>query len=233
MIISLVSSVPHFMRNSRALLTIPCLALVLACSVSEPRWQQATNVECLVWNPQPDPGDTVTWTGPCVAGKANGAGTEVFRYLDHGTLKEQRYVGTMTAGKLQGHGTLYFDNGDQFEGEFSNGSRVRGLYTRSNGDRYEGPYKNDKPNGFGTFLFNNGARYVGDFVDGIFQGNGTSTDPAGSRYVGQFHDGLPHGHGTLQLSSGQVFSGQWKDGCLIGGNQVAAVGVTKEKCQLK
>ena len=137
MIIPLVSSVPHFLRNSRALLTIPCLALVLACSVSAPRWQQATNVECLVWNAQPDPADTVTWTGPCVAGKAHGAGTEVFRYRDHGTLKEQRYVGTMTAGKLQGHGTLYFDNGDQFEGEFSDGSRVHGLYTRPNGDRYE------------------------------------------------------------------------------------------------
>lgn len=226
------SRVP-FIRGSRLLWSLTCVAVMLGCSASEPRWQQVTNIKCVVWNPEPDPGDSVTWSGPCVAGKADGAGTEVFRYFDHGTLKEQRYDGTMSAGKLQGHGTLYFDNGDKFEGEFSDGTRVHGLYIHANGDRYEGPYKNDKPNGFGTFLFNNGARYTGDFVSGIFQGNGSSTDPAGSRYIGEFHQGLPNGRGTLQLSNGQVFTGQWKDGCLSGGNQVAAVGVAKEKCGIK
>jgi len=37
---------------------------------------------------------------------------------------------------------------------------------------YEGPWKNDSPNGHGSFKFSSGAEYEGDFVDGAFHGWG-------------------------------------------------------------
>ena len=56
-------------------------------------------------------------------------------------------MGQKKAGKNEGHGVLYLENGDQFEGEFVDGMRARGTYRHTNGDLYTGPYKNDKPNG--------------------------------------------------------------------------------------
>jgi len=198
-----------------------------------PHWQKATNTDCLVWNPVPDPGDSVTWTGACVDGKANGPGTEVFRWPEHGTYGEQSYMGEMKAGKSEGHGAMYFYTGDKFEGEFSDGMRVRGTFVHANGDRYTGSYKNDKPNGFGTFTYASGHQYEGGFADGNFEGRGTSTDAAGSQYVGHFHHGVPNGDGTLRLSTGQIFAGHWVNGCLTERGQKAAAGVPNESCGIK
>jgi hypothetical protein len=180
---------------------------------SPPQWLRATNTECLIWNPSPRPDESVTWKGPCVDGKADGTGTWVFRSPEKGVYKEQRYVGQMKAGKTDGHGVLYFANGDQFEGEFVDGMRARGTYRYASGDLYTGPYKNDKPNGLGT-LTSATWRYEGSFVDGHVEGSGTATDIAGSQYHGQFHHGVPNGHGTLRLGTGQVFTGQWLNGCM-------------------
>ena len=39
-------------------------------------WMELSNrTGCYVWNPNPQPGETVTWTGGCVEGVAQGTGT--------------------------------------------------------------------------------------------------------------------------------------------------------------
>lgn len=35
-----------------------------------------------------------------------------------------------------------------------------------NGDVFEGTFKNDKPNGRGTYYWANKSKYMGDFVEG-------------------------------------------------------------------
>ncbi len=206
----------------------------LPVSTEEARWRQTMNQDCLVWDALPQPDETVTWSGPCVGGKASGYGTEVFRYRDEGVWKEERYVGDMQAGRPTGRGTLTYDNGDRYEGSFVDAKRVgHATYTYVNGDRYEGDFRSDKRTGRGTFIYHSGGRYEGDFVNGDFQGRGVFTLADGGRYEGDFRSGMPNGYGTYKASTGEVVTGNWSNGCFRQGNRVAAVGTTKEKCGFK
>ena len=196
----------------------------------EPHWQTASNVDCLVWNALPDPGDSVTWSGACSEGKAEGFGTKIFRYRDHGQWEEQRYVGEMKHGKNQGQGTQDDANGVRFDGDWMDGHRLRGTQIQADGIRYIGSFSDDKAAGVGTLVYPNGAHYDGDFVNGHFEGHGKFTYADGSYYSGDFKQGLPNGYGTLHRSDAQSISGSWTNGCLREGTRVAAAGVSKEKC---
>ncbi|MEJ1934125.1 hypothetical protein WDZ92_28345 [Nostoc sp. NIES-2111] len=172
-------------------------------------WASADGTGCLVWNPSPQAGETVTWSGACPGGKASGPGTEVFRTVVEGTSKEERYVGEMRDGKLNGAGTLYYDTGDVFEGDFADGARVDGK---------------------GRFTYRSGAVYEGMFSGGKFEGRGVFTFGNGDRYEGLFRGGLPNGSGQFVSATGDKISGLWKDGCLRQGTHVAAVGISREAC---
>ncbi len=67
--------------------------------------------------------------------------------LDNGALV---YDGTLVRGKMNGQGTMTFENGDQYTGEFNNGAF----------------------NGKGTFQSKSGWKYEGDFVNGQAEGQG-------------------------------------------------------------
>ena len=57
-------------------------SLMTATALAEGRWQQVENkANCAVWNGEPQPNETVSWTGDCVSGKADGYGKEVWRNL--------------------------------------------------------------------------------------------------------------------------------------------------------
>jgi hypothetical protein len=198
-------------------------------AAASPQWQEATNVPCLVWNRVPEPGDSVTWTGSCVGGKSEGHGTEVFRWLDHGIWKEERYTGQMKGGKLHGSGIIHYANGDRFEGEFADGERAKGEHLYADGGRFVGAFKNNNPS-IGILFYPQGARYEGDFAGGRFDGHGTFYFVDQSYYSGDFKNGLPNGSGTLWQSREQFISGTWINGCLRQGTRVAAAGVTKEQC---
>jgi hypothetical protein len=77
---------------------------------------------------------------------------------------------------------------------------------------YEGEWKNDNPNGKGTFTWPDGDRYVGEFKDWDKNGRGTYTSPDGRKYVGEFKDDRPHGQGTYCLSDGRKFEGEYDNG---------------------
>ena len=56
-----------------------------AALAEEGRWQQLeNNPSCSVWNDNPQSNITVTWSGACVDGKAQGRGTQVWRSLNEG-----------------------------------------------------------------------------------------------------------------------------------------------------
>ena len=111
---------------------VSCLLSLLAFSPTAPAeagtWIRTSDGTCLVWNPQPQEGETVSWTGACAGGKATGSGTEVFRRSAGSTWSEERYVGEMRDGKLNGRGVLHFDDGDHLRGRSSadNGQTVTG-----------------------------------------------------------------------------------------------------------
>ena len=115
------------------------LAWGSAAHADEPgRWQQLeNNPRCYVWNLNPQPDHTVTWSGACGSGHAQGRGVQVWRYLEDGEWKETKYTGEMKGGLRHGRGVL--ENADH--------------------GRYEGDFKDGVPNGRGVWEFADHGRY--------------------------------------------------------------------------
>ena len=152
-------------------------------------WIIAENQPCQLYNPSPKPGETVTWSGDCVDGKASGEGRVVWR----GSYGESVYEGGYRDGKTHGHG----------------------IYTREDGLRYEGELRDGKPHGHATVSFVNGDGYEGEWRDGKRHGHGTYTWATGGRYEGEFREGEFHGRGTRTYSDGSGGTCQWRDGEVI------------------
>ena len=79
---------------------------------------------------------------------------------------------------------------------------------------YEGEYKNQIPNGLGTFYSDekDDFKYTGQFKDGKFHGQGVLTKGNGDSYQGEYKNGLIHGRGTYLYRGGDVYEGQFKNG---------------------
>lgn len=175
-----------------------------------PNWIIAENQPCQLYNPEPEPGETVTWSGGCVDGKTSGVGWLVWRY----GKGELVYDGVMRAGKYDGYGSASSPSGSHYEGEWRNGERHgRGRYTSPNGEHYEGAFREGTRTGRGTYTWPNGARYEGEFRDGKQHGSGVWTGPDGSLYDGEWRDGKKHGFGTfISVPLGYHYDGEWRDG---------------------
>ena len=98
------------MRKLTALMLGLVVVGILADSVRADEhggWQALENdPSCVVWNGNPQEQETVTWTGGCVGGKAQGSGVMVWRFIDNGKWKESRYEGGMVSGKMERRGTF-------------------------------------------------------------------------------------------------------------------------------
>ena len=112
----------------------------------EARWQQLdNNPSCAVWNAYPEPNDSVTWSGACVDGKAQGIGIEVWRFLEDGEWQESKYSGEMKGGKAHGRGVDEWADGGRFEGEYKDGEwHGPGVYMDANGDECAGVWRDGK-----------------------------------------------------------------------------------------
>ena len=133
-------------------LAVALVAWALAATVAfaeHGRWQTLeNNPSCVVWNANPQSNETVTWTGDCVSGKAQGRGTQVWRYLEDEEWKEHKYTGEMKDGKRHGRGVMVTASGNRYEGDWKEGKQHgRGVYVWANGDRYEGDFKDGKEHG--------------------------------------------------------------------------------------
>jgi hypothetical protein len=171
------------------------------------RWMSDPKTGCKIWDDTPHPDQSVTWSGECKNGYAEGSGTALW------TIKgkpEDRYEGEMRAGKMTGAGILSFPNGMRYEGAFrANDFHGTGKLTYANGDVYEGQFVDDDRSGTGTLVMKDGRRYVG----------GWKKD-------------LPDGQGTLTRADGTSVSGIWKMGCLNEGNMRAALVATPRECKI-
>ena len=196
-----------------------CLLLVSSLAGAG-EWTDDPISGCAVWNEEPsDGGDVVSWSGECDQGKASGHG--VLAWFADGELLA-RYVGVLTAGKVDGVGTLIIraqqgEGYDHYEAEFADGE-VEGkvLMKAANGDSFQGSMKQSVIEGYGSYIGANGDRYDGDFVNGLPEGLGFSEAADGELYKGMFKAGNRHGEGTLVEANGDEFEGEFVDGKLQG-----------------
>jgi hypothetical protein len=93
---------------------------------NDPHWIEDKVAHCWVGNPDPQLGESVSWSGACMAGLATGPG--VVTWYRNGRV-EGRDSGTYKGGILTGQGKISSSNGTSFEGDFPG----KGILTLSDG----------------------------------------------------------------------------------------------------
>ena len=101
---------------------------------------------CKVWDPHPVADETVSWSGGCINGLAQGPGS--LQWLRGGKALEKD-DGEWNMGRQSGRGTQDWNSGS-YQGELLGGEpHGQGVMTLQSA-RYEGEFRNGKPNGEGT-----------------------------------------------------------------------------------
>jgi len=97
-----------------------------------------------------------------------------------------------------------------------------GSYTFPDGTKYEGEWRDNKPNGQGTFTesdnnqnmktftYPDGATYIGQYKNNKREGQGSITFACGDKYLGQWKDDKKYGQGTYIYSDGIKWVGGLK-----------------------
>lgn len=96
----------------------------------DPHWIKDDARGCWAANPDPEPLESITWSGQCVDMLVSGTGTLSW-YLDGRLIG--RDEGNFVRGELSGHGKITFANGADYEGDFPG----RGVITLPNGDKVD------------------------------------------------------------------------------------------------
>jgi hypothetical protein len=171
----------------------------------QPGWIGDANTACRVWSNDAQADASVTWTGPCENGVAEGSGIAQW--------SSRRYEGEMHEGKMSGDGAEIYSGGSRYDGEFRDGNRNgHGAYTYANGDRYEGEWHDGKAEGHGLKIYASGNRYDGAFHEGHYTGQGIFTWADGDRYEGSFVNDAPNGHGVFIWRAGDRYEGDFRNG---------------------
>src|SRR5665213_2190996 len=99
-----------------AILLISFKAIAQTDNPTSPGWITATNKPCKVWNPEPQPNESVTWSGPCKDGFASGKG--ILRWTEDGK-PDAEFDGQYASGKRNGSGVMITPEGQRIEGEWA------------------------------------------------------------------------------------------------------------------
>jgi len=137
------------------------LLLAATCAFAQEGWIKDQK-GCKISNPSPKAAETVSWSGPCADGFAEGQG--VLQWYMEGTAGV-RYEGTLVHGTVSGQGKLTMPDGTRYEGGWVNGKQNgTGKYRAADGTTYEGEWKDGAPDGRGVL-----RRASGEVMDGTWK----------------------------------------------------------------
>lgn len=178
---------------------------------------------------------TVTWTGHCKNGYAEGEG--VMTWLGSGETYGS-YEGNWVAGKQSGRGKMYIVDGMYYDGSFTEG-KYNGngaIYYYADGTRYEGNWVAGVRSGKGKMYLKNGnLLYDGEWRNDEWNGRGEmyyGENVHGAREVGYWVN-YNHQDGTIEyddygspirILSGGQFVGYSPDAQQTQSNDVADSG---------
>ncbi|WP_195986122.1 hypothetical protein [Clostridium sp. D33t1_170424_F3] len=164
---------------------------------------------------------------------------EVGAANDEGGEKAGKFTGTLEDGKPSGEGTIVFDDGWTFKGEFEKGVAGKGAVTDLpmvvvyDGTEYQGTYDGDVDMGIaegtGKFVCNGEDRtfqYEGEWTKGEMTGKGSLNagpievqlfgETHKGTYIGEMQDGKLQGKGTFTDDTDAdpvlTYTGEWKAG---------------------
>ena len=129
-------------------------------------WMELSNhPDCYVWNSYLQPDETATWTGECVEGVAEGAGTLKEIYNDGQNTDE--HTGRLQAGRRHGRWVLRLADGSVNEGPMVEGKHHGHWVSRfADGNVEEGPMVEGKRHGQWVLRSADGTRHTLTFKDG-------------------------------------------------------------------
>ena len=129
-------------------------------------WKELTGqTGCYVWDNYLITDQTVTWTGTCSGGRAQGEGTLKWVWEDGEKTSES--TGSLTDGKRHGQWVNRFADGLVDEGPYVDGKRHgRWVILDVDGDVGEGPYVDGKKHGQWLLRLASGDVEEGPYVDG-------------------------------------------------------------------
>jgi hypothetical protein len=138
---------------------------VAATSADAGAWLADAKSGCQVWDPNPQLDETVSWSGGCVNGRADGIG--IAQWFKSGTRIETN-EGQWRDGRQSGRGAQIWPTG-RFDGEIADGlPNGQGVLTLQK-LLYEGQFRDGRPNGIGTLTVGN-ETMQGTWKDGCLQG---------------------------------------------------------------
>jgi hypothetical protein len=154
-------------RYASALLLLLGVASASASAAGDDINWIADSHGCKVANTFPRPGETITWTGKCKDGYADGDG--VLQWFLNGQL-DDRFEGHLAMGWAEGRGALAKTDGGKYIGDWKHSMQEgSGRYEAPDGSWYQGEWKNGMPNGQGEYRQADGRSFVGEWVDGVYQ----------------------------------------------------------------
>jgi len=155
---------PNALHGVAAAIASVCIVVTVVPALAG-AWATDAKSGCEVWNPNPQLEESVTWSGSCTNGRAEGNG--IVHWLKDGAIRETD-EGEWHDGRQVRKGTQSWPTG-RYEGELSDGEpNGHGILTVQK-LRYEGDFRSGKPNGAGTLTA--GSESVrGTWKDGCLQG---------------------------------------------------------------
>ncbi len=150
------------------LVPIAIAALLLSASAGYAQDTETPTIAdengCKVYNPMPQQEETISWSGECRNGFADGSGT--LDWFIGGQL-EERYEGELNMGWADGEGTYVSRRGVRYKGGWKNSlQNGKGTIQNPDGSVYQGEWKDGKPHGWGMYRAPNGETLEGEWVDG-------------------------------------------------------------------
>lgn len=114
-----------------------------------------------------------------------------------------------SSGKPLGRGIMWFDNGDYYEGAWSNGCYHGNGTLKTSAYEYDGVFSLGKITGQGKMSYKGDGVYEGWLVDRKKQGMGTMSWPNGIRYTGQWDSDRINGDGKVTWPNGDWWEATW------------------------
>ena len=168
--------------------------------------EMASHPGCYVWNPNPQPDETATWTGECSAGFAQGPGTLTWNHPEG----SQEHEASRRFGQPHGPSVVRDSEGWADEGSHRFGKRHGAWVERTAaGAVLEGPYVDGEENGHWILRFPDGNVEEGPFVDGKREGNWVLRSADGGVHEGLYANGEKNGHWAERFANGDVREGPY------------------------
>ena len=142
-------------------------------------WMELDNQSgCYLWNPNLQENETVTWSGACASGLAEGFGDIVWIEGNNREISTKS-TGQLQQGKHHGYWVLHDDADGVDEGFYVDGKRHGQWILRVLDAVFEGPYVDGKRHGQWVFRWATGDLEEGLMVDGEKHGRWVWLDANG------------------------------------------------------